>query len=716
MTPTHPAPAYSLPRALGLGQLWLLVLFVIDLIDSALLLQRSTGRIRADEETTRTLAIGVAQYVAGVAGTYVLLGLLAGGLLALAERLWFPAAPRRAAALWLAAALATVLTLYGRFALLISFPGLEAIWPYRQRLTDLFEPHHVIGWGIGGALALLLVGAARWARAGAPLGRFALWAGGLLVYLGGVQALLHHPGPRSGRDNVGTNVVIIGIDALRPDHLGRFGYDRDTAPNLDALLDESVVFSSAWTQLPRTYPSWVTILTGALPIKHSIRDNLPEPERLVPADFAMLPQVAKAQGYATTFVTDDSRFSYMVPATGFDDIVQPRVGVQNFAVSVNEPRFRAFYGLMANPIGFSLVPTAAYNQAFGKSYRPDLFVNRAVSALADVSAHEKFFYAVHSCVLHEPGDRAYPWYRMHGQVGYRGPNRFHYGGSALSLMDTSDTGKDDSPEVVQQDIRIYDSGIDMADRLVAGLVGELKATGLWDNTIVVLLSDHGEEMWAPDLPYRFRSPNHGFHSYGDGQHNVLLAIRFPPGQQAPTTVDAPVRLMDLAPTLAEVLGWEWPNPIDGRSMMPLVRGEAEPEPRLVYIETGLSESRYWKKGHLRYPSMNVSDRFRLDAETGLVHIRSDFRPFLIAAKDRTIQLGDWKLVWHAMKGEPVVELFNRAEDPNNRHDLAAAEPRKVAELGMLLRPYLEADGIQSPIFATWEAALAAPTMEAPPAP
>ena len=99
-----------------------------------------------------------------------------------------------------------------------------------------------------------------------------------------------------------------------------------------------------------------------------------------------------------------------------------------------------------------------------------------------------------------------------------------------------------------------------------------------------------------------------------------------------------------------------------------------------------------------------------------MHIRSDFRPFLIAAKDRTIQLGDWKLVWHAMKGEPVVELFNRAEDPNNRHDLAAAEPRKVAELGMLLRPYLEADGIQSPIFATWEAALAAPTMEAPPAP
>jgi hypothetical protein len=154
--------------------------------------------------------------------------------------------------------------------------------------------------------------------------------------------------------------------------------------------------------------------------------------------------------------------------------------------------------------------------------------------------------------------------------------------------------------------------------------------------------------------------------------------------------------------------------VDGLSMMPLVRGEAEAAPRQVYIETGLSEGRYWKKGHLRYPSMNVSDRFRLDPETGLVHIRSDFRPFLIAAKDRTLQVGDWKLIWHAMKGEPLVELYNRAEDPNNRHDLAAAEPRKVAELGVQLQAWLEADGISSPIYQTWAATLAAPPAVSPP--
>ena len=47
--------------------------------------------------------------------------------------------------------------------------------------------------------------------------------------------------------------------------------------------------------------------------------------------------------------------------------------------------------------------------------------------------------------------------------------------------------------------------------------------------IVILVSDHGENMWAEDLPYRYKGPNHGFHPYGEGQHHVALAIHFPKG-------------------------------------------------------------------------------------------------------------------------------------------------------------------------------------------
>lgn len=696
-------------RALAAGLLWLTALFTFDTLDSIYLLGRSLDRIESDETTTAALQMGVARYVGGIASAYLLLGLLAAGAVGLGMRVWYPAEPAKRWRWWASfGAAALLVSLVASVHQMLAFPGLEEYWPLRRWACDTFVPDQVNYLWAALGLSALGLSAQRWRAAGQPLGalggRVVAWSAWML----GCALLLRHPGPEQAVDNESPNVVLIGIDALRPDHLGANGYFRDTSPNIDAFLAESAVFTSAWTQFPRTYPSWVSILTGMLPIHHGIRDNLPEADRLVPKGLPMLPQVMGAAGWATTFVTDDSRFSYMVPDTGFQDIVQPEVGVTNFAVSVNEPRFRSFYGLMANPIGYRLVPAAAYNQSFGKSYRPNLFATRAVTALSDASKRGRFLYAIHSCVLHEPGDRSYPWYHKFDQDEYKGPNRFAYAQSALSLLDPTDGKKDGGQTAAEQDTRIYDAGIDMADGLVASLVGELKRSGLWDNSIVVLLSDHGENLWAPDLPYKYRSPNHGFHAYGDGQHQVTLAIHFPDGAHKGERFAAPVRLIDLAPTLKELLGLSWEGTFDGESLLPILAGQVPSPPREVYIETGLSESRYWKSGHVRYPFSKVSERYDVDDETGLVHIRPKFRGPLIRAKDRTLQEGDWKLVWHAMKSGTMVELFNRAEDPENRVDLALAHPDIVARLGKRLQPYLEADGVRSPIFAQWDALLAAP--------
>jgi arylsulfatase A-like enzyme len=418
---------------------------------------------------------------------------------------------------------------------------------------------------------------------------------------------------------------------------------------------------------------------------------------------ALLPQVLKNSGYATGFATDDSRFSYMIPETGFEMIRQPVVGLQNFAMSVNEPRFRAFHGLLHNRVGFSFLPVQAYNQSFGSSYRPWQFVEWAVDGLAELSRSDKFFYAIHSCVLHVPGDRVYPWYSMFEQDGYKGRNRFKYSSSGSSLMVSAVTnakGKH-AKKVAEQDLRIYDSGIRMADDLVGEVVDELKRSGLWDNTIIILFSDHGEEIWDTDLPYKWWGPNHGFHMYGDGHTNVAFSIRFPDGKHAGKVVDDPIRLIDLAPTVADLLGLSWPNPVDGKSVMPLANGEKEDGPRTVYMETGLSEPRYWVPGHKRYPFKKVSKRYKLDSEMDRVHIRSKFLPQLVAAKDRALQVGQWKLIWHSLKKGIRVDLYDRTTDPLSRVDLAEYYPEKVEELGRLLLPFLVVDGVTPPPVEEW---------------
>ncbi|MFT5681578.1 MAG: arylsulfatase A-like enzyme, partial [Myxococcota bacterium] len=431
-----------------------------------------------------------------------------------------------------------------------------------------------------------------------------------------------------------------------------------------------------------------------------VRDNLPTPEGLVP-DLTLLPKVMAEAGYETGFITDDSRFSYMVPEIGFSRILQPKVGIQNFAVSVNEPRYRVFHSLMHNPIGFAMVPVMAYNQAFGKSYRPWLFEERLAGEMAELAKSEQFLAAIHSCVLHAPGDRIDPWFRMYDQKGYKGKNRLRYSQSGTSQVYVEDDGEYDNL-TAEQDVRIYDSGLDMADTLVGRVMDGLRQAGLLDNTIVVLFSDHGENMWAPDLPYKYRGPNHGFHPYDDGQHRVMLAIRFPDGAHAGERVSDTVRLIDIAPTITELLGLDWPGQPDGESMMPLIRGEKEEQQRLVYIETGLSEKNYWQRGHRRYPFTKVSERYELDPTTGLVSIRPEFSPHLIAGKDRVVQRGPWKLVWRPTKqGLPEVELFDRSVDPHNRENVYGRNIRLAAALGLELEPFVLGDGEDDAMFNTW---------------
>jgi len=687
----------GLGRNLVLSTIWMIVIFIIDSTDSYLSLVRSTRRIRSDETTMLLLEDAVLDYVARCAASYLLLGLILGALLYLLLGAWYPKRPdfKR----WLLSAL----TLLGLGAVVFlgwqitGFPTLYDWFPARAWMAEQLQPVWWL-WLGGGLLGLFLLGA--WRRSAGTAGS-GKRLGAALLGIGAAFVLLQPLSAGTPQMNQGPNVVLLGIDALRPDRLSFYGHDRQTSPNIDALLAESVIFESAYTQLPRTYPAWITTLSGTWPTTHGIRDNLPTDDKIIP-DLALLPQVMQQAGYKTGFATDDSRFSYMVPEAGFDMIRQPKVGLANFALSINEPRYRIFHGLMHNPVGFSMVPVQAYNQSFGKSYRPHLFNEYVIDGLEELSRADRFFYAIHSCVLHAPGDRIHPWNNLFGQKGYRGRNRFRYSSSGSQMMVAEIEGAkgEKARRVADQDNRIYDSGIAMADALVGRVVRSLKESGLWENTILVLFSDHGEELWDTDLPYKWYGPNHGFHVYGDGHLKVLMAVRFPEGKMAGQRVSQPVRLIDLAPTIAEVVGLSWPNAVDGDSMLAVARGE-EPTDRLVYMETGLSEPRYWVKGHKQYPFKRVSKRYSVSTETGRVHIRPKFRDALIANKDRAVQVGDHKLIWHSVKKGMRVELYNRREDVLNRVDLSEDHPEIVQSLGEQMVPFLAADGIDFPPVSEW---------------
>jgi arylsulfatase A-like enzyme len=672
------------------GLRWAALWFCIDSLDALSQLEKASRVVRGDADTTATIRDAVAGFVARVALAHAVLGLFSSMWIHGWVRIWThgePLSGRRFAKI------ASSVVLLTSAALLVwqttLFPRLHTYNPWLQAWVDTLTVPRLQALGaLGAALLGALVLFRSW-RAGAlpVLARSALL---LVLWVGAGWRLTVLPDARPARDNEGMNVVFIGVDALRPDHLGANGYDRPTSPNIDAFLAEAVLYTEAWTPLARTYPSWTSLLSGTLPITAGIRDNLPTPSNLVP-DRAMLPQVLQAEGYHTRFATDDSRFSYMVPEGGWDAIQQPEVGMQNFAVSAREPGYRLFHALMHNRLGFWLVPAQAWNQAMGRSYRPTLFQEKVVDELALASEHDRFFFAAHSCVLHAPGDRAWPWHSLHGQAGVTLSNRFVYSRSGSALTEETNKAGESVKALAEQNVRIYDSGIGMADDLVGAVMAQLDQAGLLDNTIVVLFSDHGEEHWAPDLPYAYKGPNHGFHPYGEGQFRTLLAIRYPDGRGAGSRVEGAARLMDVVPTLARDLGLQWPEAIDGVALQELPNEDRD---RLVYIETGASESTYWNAGHLKYPYTHISRRYRLDRELDRVYIRPKFKKAMLAAKDRVVQRGSWKLVYRPTETGPQLELFNRSEDPFNRLDVADQHPAILEELTTELRVFLALDGVE----------------------
>lgn len=510
------------------------------------------------------------------------------------------------------------------------------------------------------------------------------WIAALALALLGVSLADAVPPAPAPVRNKGPNVLIVGVDALRPDHLRHFGYTRDTAPRLDRFLDEATVFDNAVTPLPRTWPAWTSILTGTDPTRHGQRMSLPKPGSERPRNgIALITDALHAAGYHTRFMTDDSRFSYMVPSMNFDVIDQPPVNVGAFALSGTDPHFRAFFNFLHGPAGWRIARAWRYNQAFGNTWDPLKFAEHVAAGIADASRHDRFFMAVHFCTLHAPGSRTWPWHKLFDMPQGKGSNRFRYRSTGSKVADGDRWGDRQIQEAEkrsrQQNLNIYDAGIAMVDASWARIARALDEGGLWDDTLVVVLSDHGEDFLEDDTRYPFRGPNHGYTPWGTGQSRVVLALKGG-GFRAASREDL-VSLVDIAPTIARYTGVDLPT-ATGRPLQ-------DPVPdRVLFGETGVSEDWYRSPDHVREPMQRISERYAVDPATKRLYQRPSMEAAIIAAKDFWALDPTWWLVRESLVSGPRYSLFRWHEDPTFGRDLAAEHPEVVERLATALSRHL----------------------------
>jgi hypothetical protein len=153
------------------------------------------------------------------------------------------------------------------------------------------------------------------------------------------------------------NIIIIGFDAVRPDFLSFYNHEHSPTPTIDGFLKSSISFSQAYAPLPRTFPSWVSILTGNYPIHHHARGNSTNLNTVVLTD--TLAKTLKQHGYKTIYGTDDTRFNNTNQLFGFDDVITPPMGINDFLLgTIND--FPLSNLIIPTPLGRLLFP---YNYA-----------------------------------------------------------------------------------------------------------------------------------------------------------------------------------------------------------------------------------------------------------------------------------------------------------------------------------------------------------------
>lgn len=303
----------------------------------------------------------------------------------------------------------------------------------------------------------------------------------------------------------GPNVVLITVDTLRADHLGCYGYDKNTSPTIDRLAREGVKFEYVFAQRGLTWPSLTSIMTSMYPKTHGVESN---EMHLAPA-FLTMPEILKDAGYKTAaFLTN----YFHAPNRGFDVKKGGAVGDLDRQVT-----------------------------------------NLAVRWL-EKQRGEKFFVWIHYKNPHMPYNPP-EQFRDADILDYDGP----YDGS-WAKMDSVYTNKIDlSYRDLSHIIKLYDAEIKSTDSYIAEVLAKLDEMGISDNTFVIFSADHGEELY--DHHYYFY---HGCSIY-DGVLRIPLLFRYPGVFQPGRVNDNLFESIDIAPTILQALKIPPGPEFEGRS-------------------------------------------------------------------------------------------------------------------------------------------------------
>lgn len=449
------------------------------------------------------------------------------------------------------------------------------------------------------------------------------------------------------------HIVLVSLDTVRADHLACYGHPTIETPNLDGIAEEGIVCRDVSAAAPSTLSSHVSLLTGLLPTSHGVVRN----GFSIPREDTSLATILHDRGWHTAAVVGSFALSSLTyVARGFerfDEEFDPSLS-QPSADGTREPSQR----------------------------RADRVTDRAIEFVNDFvdddGEAEGLFLFVHYFDAHHPYDPPAPWDRRYGKEAAEvagdladqrravaahhqrilgevpGLDRVLLQGLPKALLMAPPAQA--SPLERGMAAR-YAGEISYLDQELGRLFDHLRAEGLWEDTLVVVTSDHGETFWEHGDFW-----NHGLCVY-DTTLRVPLILKLPGGGHAGEEIERPLSNVDVVPTVLELLELDGASELDGVSMVDAWGGgdsSRDDGKRLIFSAATQPPA--------------------LEARTP--------GPWKGALKARSVRRGRWKFVHTPYLDHQ--ELYDLEADPEERENLLLGDDDRAFEVAAELRAVLDA--------------------------
>lgn len=409
------------------------------------------------------------------------------------------------------------------------------------------------------------------------------------------------------------NILLIVIDTIRADHLGSYGAAGNPTPNLDRLAADGTRFQQALTVVPTTLPSFASILTSRYPRQHGVPFN----GVVLDAGYLTLPEVLVQNGYHT-------------------------------AAFISSYAMHSSFGINQ---GFEL-----YQDCLKFERTADDTVDSLLQWMEGYPDTNPYFVMLH---LFDPHAPYMPpmnlMERMYMKISSLLTGRARGTWPEINTAREGALTEAGEPTLLARQLgKLYSREITFTDSQIGRLMEGLRQRGMLKNTLVVVTGDHGETLWEHQGQF-----DHGLDVYNTSIHVPLIFSSPELDLASGRVIQTPVKSIDLAPTLLDLVEVPRPEEFMGHSYRQLIHGVPDkdsPAPEPFFIEA--NKFRYWVP--------EVANKWP-NADT-----------WPNADKPRAVFSGRLKLIQYPLEDNRL-ELFDLAADPEEKNNLIDTEDLQLKD-------------------------------------